>query len=86
MSSDPSPWESMRTFAIEPDHPLVRRWAPLCDAIRIALEQGVPLYQRGLIAVYRQRRTIKPSPRSTDGFPMHWCPSGKEQGCSKTDK
>lgn len=48
----------MRTFAIEPGHPLVPDWEPLREEIETALDQSpVRWYALG---VYRRRRTLEP--------------------------
>lgn len=40
ISSHPDPWDPMRTFAIEPDHPQVQSWATLRDDIQAMLEKS----------------------------------------------
>lgn len=66
ISSDPYPLGPIRTFAIEPDHPLVERWAPIHDAIKAALEQQSHLHHWCAIEVFHRRHTLKPSPEGTE--------------------
>ena len=50
----------MRSFGIEPDHPLVPLWAPLRDEIEMVLNES-PVGWSAL-AVYHRRQTIHPVP------------------------
>ena len=56
----------MRTFAIEPNHPLVQSWATLHDDIQAVLEQQSLSYPWRAIEVFRRRRTLRPSPEGID--------------------